>query len=210
MKRTLESSEPLDSVSILHHLLRVSENLCGRRQDVQRHLSQEVAFVTRNKVVLIFENSSRRQPWLEQYALNMPVRFGNIDYGMLVAHIQDEMFHHELPISTIQMLASLCGSILYTCELSLIMQESSQKSTLHDYSAVTRSTFTKRQWDVLQLICRGYTKEQIIQRLSIAPSTLQKHRQAIYNRLHVNNEHEIPLVAYQMGLYLPLHPISLS
>ncbi len=106
MKRTLQSSEPLDSVLILNHLLRVSENLCGRRQDVQRHLSQEVAFVTRSKVVLLFENSSRQQPWLETYALNIPVRFGNIDYGMLVAHIQDEMFHHELPISTIQMLAS--------------------------------------------------------------------------------------------------------
>ena len=210
MKGTLESSDAFDSVEISNYLLTVSENLCGRRQDVQQRLSQEVAFVTQQKVSLLFHTQSGRQQWSKAYGMNIPVRFGNVIYGMLVAHVQDETLHHALSPSLAEMIASLCGSILYTCELSWIVQESSQKNMLHDYSAVTRATFTKRQWDVLQLICQGYTKEQIIQRLSIAPSTLQKHRQAIYNHLHVNNEYEVPLVAYQVGLYSPLHCISLT
>ena len=210
MKRTLESSDAFDSVTISNYLLSVSENLCGRRQDVLQRLSQEVAFVTHQKVSLLFHTSNGRQQWPKTYGLNVPVRFGNVLYGMLVVYTQDEMTHSALSPSLAQMIASLCGSILYTCELSWFVQESSQKNTLHDYSAVTRVTFTRRQWDVLQLICQGYTKEQIIQRLSIAPSTLQKHRQAIYNHLHVNNEHEVPLVAYQIGLYSPLHCLSVS
>ena len=209
MKRTLESSDAFDSVTISNYLLTVSENLCGQRQDVQQRLSQEVAFVTQQKVSLLFHTQSGRQQWAKTYGLNIPVSFGNVVYGMLVTHIQDDTLQHALPPSLAQMIASLCGSILYTCELSWFVQEASQKNTLHDYATVTRSTFTRRQWEVLQLICQGYTREQIIQRLSIAPSTLQKHRQVIYNHLHVNNEYEIPLVAYQMGLYSPLYPISI-
>ena len=210
MKRTLQSSDAFDSMTIANYLLSVGENLCGQKQDVLQRLSQEVAFVTHQKVSFLFHNVRERQQRPKTYGLNVPVRFGNVLYGTLVAHIQNETAQDAFSPSLVQMMASLCGSILYTCELSWFVLESSQKSVQHDYSAVTRATFTRRQWDVLQLICRGHTKEQIAQLLSIAPATLQKHRQAIYNHLHVNNEYEVPLVAYQIGLYSPLQCLSVS
>lgn len=55
------------------------------------------------------------------------------------------------------------------------------------------------------LMCQGYTQQEIAQSLTIALSTAQKHRQAIYDRLHVRDERGVPLVAYQLGLFSPLH-----
>jgi DNA-binding CsgD family transcriptional regulator len=53
-------------------------------------------------------------------------------------------------------------------------------------------------------MCRGDDQTAIARALSIAPATVRKHRQHIYEQLGVHNQHDAFLMAYQMGLFSPL------
>jgi DNA-binding NarL/FixJ family response regulator len=60
---------------------------------------------------------------------------------------------------------------------------------------------TKREREVLALMCRGYNQEAIADLLCISPATVGKHRQHIYEQLGVHCERDALLVAYQTGLF---------
>lgn len=46
---------------------------------------------------------------------------------------------------------------------------------------------TDREWDVMQLISQGYTNKEISGILKCSVKTIQKHREAIYYKWHVNS-----------------------
>jgi DNA-binding NarL/FixJ family response regulator len=59
---------------------------------------------------------------------------------------------------------------------------------------------TKREKEVLELMFRGRNQEEIADQLCIAPATVNKHRQHIYERLGVHNERDALLAAYHIGI----------
>ena len=124
-------------------------------------------------------------------------------YGTLLISSKESVT--ALKNSTAFTIAALCGFILHAYELSWFVQEYIHRNvSAQENSSVPRPQLTKRQFEVLQLICKGYTKQEIMQEFHIAASTLQKHRQAIYNRLHVKSESEVLAVALQLRLFSPL------
>jgi DNA-binding NarL/FixJ family response regulator len=54
-------------------------------------------------------------------------------------------------------------------------------------------TLTKREREVLTLICHGYNQETIAKKLSIAPKTGGKHREHVYECLGIHRESEVLL-----------------
>jgi DNA-binding NarL/FixJ family response regulator len=94
------------------------------------------------------------------------------------------------------MIAQICSWLLYTLEQSIFLHNQS-----HDLDTKIPSPLTKREQEVLSLMCKGYSKEAISSTLSITVATVGKHRQHIYEQLGVHNERDALLVAYRNGLF---------
>lgn len=68
------------------------------------------------------------------------------------------------------------------------------RQMLHDVDqpeSQESSPLTKREWEVLELICEGLTSRAISGRLGIEPSTVHAHRANIMKKL---NLHKVPLL----------------
>ncbi len=70
------------------------------------------------------------------------------------------------------------------------------------------SPLTKQERTILLLMCRGKTKEELAEALSISPRTVGTHKQNIYSKLGVHSERDALLAAYQEGIFSPLEDIE--
>ena len=62
---------------------------------------------------------------------------------------------------------------------------------------------SKRELQVLLLICDGLTGKEIAQRLGIAPKTVEFHRAGMYERLGLKTTAHLVRYAIRMGLIEP-------
>ena len=60
---------------------------------------------------------------------------------------------------------------------------------------------TRREQEVMELICLGNDQQAIAMQLNIAPATVDTHRKRICEKLGVHCERDIPLAAYQTSLF---------
>ncbi len=196
-----------DYAHMIQHLFRVGQTLCGQTHGVVDRLSQEVLVVTQEhaQLVLRHQNSSDETSLSSPaLAASFSVQFRDRIYGTLsVAPDPAEPTRPALPLPLAHLLAQTCGWLLYTFEVSAFLQGQPQASKQQ-----ARTSLTKRERDVLALICRGYDQKALARELSITPGTLSKHRQHIYEKLGVHNEHDAVLAAYLAGLFSPLEEIS--
>lgn len=202
-------SDISDSAYLTQYLLNVCETLLEHRINVHDRLRQEITNVTKGRAQLLLgelHGIRRSRSSSSNVAMNLFVQFGHITYGTLAVEWQSgPSSEPALSRPIAEMIAHTCGCILYILELLWMVKGVTRKQEVFQFPPVTRASFTKRQWTVLMLMCQGYTQQEIAESLTIALSTAQKHRQAIYARLQVNDEREVPLVAYQLGLFSPLH-----
>ena len=194
---------------LTQYLLNVCETLLERGINVHDRLRQEIAKVTRGRARLLLgepDGTKRVRPSSPNVAMSLFVQFGRITYGTLLVEWQSgSSSEPALSRPTAEMVAHICGAVLFILELLWMVQSVTRKQDIVQFPPVTRASFTKRQWTVFMLMCQGYTQQEIAQILTIALSTAQKHRQAVYALLHVSDEREVALVAYQLGLFSPLH-----
>ncbi|TMC93337.1 MAG: helix-turn-helix transcriptional regulator, partial [Chloroflexi bacterium] len=101
-----------------------------------------------------------------------------------------------LPLPIAQLLANTCGSLLYTLELSAFIEGQCQR-----LDSQVSGHLTRREQEVLALICRGNDQRAIATMLSITPTTVDTYRKHICWKLGVHSERDIPLAAYQAGLF---------
>jgi DNA-binding NarL/FixJ family response regulator len=59
---------------------------------------------------------------------------------------------------------------------------------------------TSRQTEVVQLIAEGYSSKQIAEMLSISLKTVEKHRQAVMNKLDIHEIATLTRYAVSMGI----------
>lgn len=69
----------------------------------------------------------------------------------------------------------------------------------HTYQEDLIQLLTPRQREVLVEMARGLSNREISQKLTISPSTAERHTTDIYQRLGVRNRTEAALVAYRAG-----------
>ena len=67
-----------------------------------------------------------------------------------------------------------------------------------------RTHLTRRELEVLQLICEGQTNREIARRLDVSVNTIAVHRANIMNALGVHKTAELVVYALQNGLVNPL------
>ncbi|HZU67723.1 MAG TPA: helix-turn-helix transcriptional regulator [Ktedonobacteraceae bacterium] len=198
-----------DCVPILQHLFRVGQTLCDQTQGVVDRLSQEVLVATHARALFI----SRDQHAADEapvppaaVAVSFPIQFRDQMYGTpAVVTDPGEPTRPALPLAPAHLLAQACGWLLYTCEAGAL-----QQSLLSASKQQVPAPLTRREHDVLVLICRGYNQKEITRKLSISRATLAKHRQHIYEKLGVHNERDAAVAAYLSGLFPPLEDISAS
>ncbi len=188
----------LEDMQMITHLLDLGQVLCQKMHGEVAHLCHEVSQITQERAHLRFgrERALKRVQIPLQTLITLPVRFGNLFYGAL--YITFDPIHTELssiPLPIAQLLAQTCGWLLYTLEQSIFLQGQCQQL---EYQ-VDRP-LTKREREVLQLMYRGCNQDKIAEALCIAPATVGKHRQHIYERLGVHNERDALLAAYHSGV----------
>ncbi|HET7559093.1 MAG TPA: response regulator transcription factor [Limnochordia bacterium] len=62
------------------------------------------------------------------------------------------------------------------------------------------SELTPREVDVIKLIAKGYTNQQIADELFISPHTAKNHVSNIYRKLGIDDRTRVALIAIQAGL----------
>ncbi len=194
----------LDYVQLFLHLSQVAEMLCGQAQGVAERFCQEVALATQKRAQLLLRSQKPALSSLTASSASFPVQFRAHVYGTLyVTSNPTQPASSALPLPVAQLLARICGSTLYTLEISAFLQGQSQQS---GYQA--QKLFTKREQEVLALLYHRYDQEAIARELSITRKTVGKHLEHIYEKLGVHNEHDALLAAYSAGLFSPLEDFS--
>jgi len=65
---------------------------------------------------------------------------------------------------------------------------------------------TSREADVLRLMARGLSNDQVAEELHLAESTVRKHATNVYRKLDVDSAREAIAWAWQQGIMSPRHP----
>ena len=66
-----------------------------------------------------------------------------------------------------------------------------------------KHNLTKREIDVLTLIAKGHTRQEVATELTISANTAAEHIQNIYQKLNINSRAEAALEACRLGLITP-------
>src|SRR5690242_1299606 len=189
----------LEEIQPVAHLLGLGQLLCGQVHGAANRLCQEVKLVTQERAQLLLG----RQVLMKGVQLppgtliTLPVQFGHLIYGAFC--IAFDVAHREQPAISLpiaQLLAQTCSWLLYAIEQSTFLQGQCQQLNYQVHKPLT-----KREREVLALMCRGYNQQAIADMLSIASATVGKHRQHIYEQLGVHCEQDALLVAYHIGLF---------
>src|SRR6266568_1896489 len=202
------STNVVDYMQYFVHLLHVGQMLYGQTQGVADRLCQEIAQATQGHCQLFLhysESSDRTQTPSPTLSISFPVHFRELIYGTL--YVALDPAHPTSPLiprTVANSLAQMCGWLLHFLEVSAFLEGQYQRLEHHQ----VHGTLTKRERDVLTLICRSYKQAEIAKALSITPTTVDKHRQRIYDKLNVHSEHDTLLAAFQAGLFSPIEGIS--
>lgn len=185
-------------------LLRLAQALCGQPAGAASRLCQQVAKVTHNRAQLDLDVGKISTPThitsRRDVSVSFPVSFQQLGYGVLyVAFDPASPARPALPLDVALSLAHLCGLLLYTLEITALVQREMPPESIAVYGSLTR-----RQHEILLYMMRGYDQDEIAEQLSIAPATVRKHMQNIYQELGVHGEREAVLVAYQARLISPI------
>ena len=192
-----EIAEKLDAIDYVQQLLKVGQDLCEdiHRKDVNR-LRDTIQELTKERVFIIFHSQQTKVHISTKIHSSFSIQFGKFVYGLLCVSV--DPYHPEqsaLSLPLAKLLAQLYGWLLYTCEQTAIVQGQYQKL---EYQVCGK--LSKREHEVLTLMCSGFTQERIAEKLNIALSTVVKHKQRIYYQLGVHNENDALIAAYHTGI----------
>lgn len=194
------TSPPLeDHTQLIVDLLSFCQSLCKQTHHIGEQLCKEVMRATHGKARLslpIKETSTGRHAAFP-VSVSFPVRFCSRLYGTLeVAPDSAHPALPALPLNVAQLLAHTCGLILYSLELSAFVEGQCRRLDFQIPRHLTR-----REREVLDLICRGYDQQTIAKQLHISTATVGTYRKRIYEKFGIHSERDIPLAAYRSNLF---------
>lgn len=192
----LSNEDAIECVHYVIHMLSTCQKLCGQIVDVASFLNQEITGITQGRAHLYIPNKKQLLPTEYSTVASFQVHFGKRFYGTLYIEADPEQpMYPSLSIPLAHLLAQICGWLLYTFEHVTLLQLQCQRLDL-----LSPEPLTEREHEVLKLIGCGFSQKEIAKTLKISPATVSKHRQHIYEQLHVHNKQDALLVAYQTGL----------
>jgi DNA-binding CsgD family transcriptional regulator len=188
----------IDFDAITDLLSNSSQQLCRQFEDSVEYLRKYLPSVSQGKIQ--FYPHKATHPVLSpssSTSLGIPIIYLDRVYGTLRISLEPgQMTSNEF--SAIHCLAERCAWILYTCEITALIQ-----SQYQHLNANTGKDLTQKEKIVLSYLCNGKTKDEVAEILSISARTIEKHKQHIYEKLGVHNEHQVVFVAYKHNLFSP-------
>ena len=188
-----------DFIQMIVDLLNLGQTVYQQIHLVGENLCQEVMHATRGnaRLFLPYQNLSAGQPDPFPVSVSFPVQYRNRTYGRLdIAPDAERPGSPALPLSVAQLLVHTCGSLLYSLELTALIEGQCQR-----LESQVPVHLTRREQEVLELVCQGNGQQAIAEQLHIAPATVDTHRKRISEKLGVHSERDIPLAAYRAGLF---------
>jgi DNA-binding CsgD family transcriptional regulator len=188
-----------DYIQLIENLLSMGQTVYKQLHEVGEGLCHEVIRATggRARLHLPGQDPSTDQPVPFPIAVSFLLQFRSRTYGRLdIAPDATRPASPALPLHVAQLLANTCGSLLYTLEMTALIEGQCQRL---DSQVPVR--LTKREQEVLERICQGDDQQAIATQLHIAPATVQTHRKRICEKLGVHTERDIPLAAYRANLF---------
>lgn len=185
-----------DYTQLIADLLSFGQTLSKNTHRVGKRLCKELIHITQGRARLLLPGQDIPTGRPFSVSASFPVRFCNRIYGTLeIAADSAHPASPAFPLPVAQLLAHTCGSLLYTLELSAFFQVQCQR--LEDQIP---ERLTRREYEILELICQGDDQDTIATKLQIAPATVDTHRKRICEKLGVHSERDIPLAAYRAHL----------
>jgi len=139
-------------------------------------------------------------PSLNEQSLKTYVRFGRKTYGALVlVSLPEEPTSRQAALSQMPLLARMCGCLLWMFEFAC-----SAPLPLYIPDAQHTPSLTDRERNVLKLMCRWCSAQEIAQRLGIEVESVERYKRQVRTKLGVEHELKVPLMAYLSGLFSPL------
>lgn len=186
-------------------LLAVTERVLGTWDGIGDRLQREVALLTRHRAVLRLHLEERARGVRSELPADVRlhrVEFAGQIYGTLVvAPNAHDSSMPALPDANAQQLARVCGVLLCLLEQGALLRVLSQHLAPEPLQSLTQ-----RQREVLALIARGLSDDEIVAALNIAPEALRRHCGDIRARLGVHSDRDLLLAAYQYGLVSYIAP----
>ena len=194
----IKSANSEDFIDLFVNLLSFSQTLDRCTEGISEHLCQEVKRLTEGRAWLFLRHQrSVAVQHIPPTTISFPVQFRQRTYGTL--HITSDSADSgspALPLPIAHLLAQISGLLLYTLELSALIEGQSRRLDRRP----TYSCLTKREQEVLKLICQGNTQQEISTTLHIAPATFETYRKRLCQKLGAHYERDLPLAAYQAHL----------
>lgn len=195
----LQTVETTALAAFITRLVSLTEALAGQCSTLAERFvvfSEEVMRTSQYEVMLSLTGirpdlGALHQQSVPRY-LSYEVRSGGYTYGLCYISRSSPVF--GLPVSP--MLAHLCGLQLSWLEQAAILSSNQQVRPTPD--------LTRREQEILPLLCQQTDDATIAQTLNIAPATVRTHRKNIYAKLGVRCPADLILIAYQQHLCSPL------
>lgn len=187
--------EPLDVAA----LLAVAEHRLGSWQCVGDRLCREVARLTQERVLLRLHSAERsrsvRRDLPADARLHRVEFAGRLCGTLAVVPDPEDPSVPALPDAQAQQLAHVCGAVVFLLEQTALLEV-----LCRQLEAQPPEPLTARQREVLTLMARGLSHDEIVDALHIAPETLRRHRYDLYRRLGVHSSPELLVAAHVWGL----------
>lgn len=168
------------------------------RQDFPARLCREVAYSTQERIRLFLsDDPAALQISPDAGKQTLLVRFGLQTYGSLIFPLfQQEPALQEQELAGTRSIAKTCAELLRHFDLASLVFNAS-----HSPDQLAVRSLTRRQLQVLRLICTGCSEPEIARQLHIRLSTVEKHRQQAYNKLGAANALDARCIAFRARLF---------
>lgn len=175
--------------------------LHGQSTGVVERLCQELADASLGQVYLhlLRYQPAQAAPLAGSSPFTFPLQLGKRVYGRLV--VEPDPKRPDQPVLSYQRaqrLAIHCTFLLYNLEAAAFFRREYPSPVEQPVS------LTPREQEVLNLLCRHFTRKQIASMLHIASGTVGKYYETIYEQLGVHSEREAVAAAFTLGLYSPV------
>lgn len=204
MQRESDSLDSTDYEKLAFQLLAMSRQLLGQTTGVVERISQEVARITRGYLQVHFYQPgvSLRKSGPLTTLPSVQMQYGERYYGVVFIAVNLARPTTPLiPLAMAQVVADMCAWLLYTLEAAAYLEN-------QRFLPQQSEPLSQREQQVLELMCQGYDEQTIAGLLHIRVTTVRKHRENIYRRLHVHSEHQAFVVAFTSALYSPLSAVT--
>ena len=92
------------------------------------------------------------------------------------------------------------GGSYFSDEIIKVMTRSLYRTRENEKAVDEKPEFTKREMEVLQLICEGLNNEQIAEKIFLSPKTIEKHKSSLFQKTGTFNTVNLVIYAFKNKL----------